>query len=237
MTPRVIAHGEGWSVSDVVCTSGPDDRPFEEQHERVAIGIVLAGTFQYRCSTGRGLMTPGSLLLGNPGDGFECGHEHGEGDRCLAFWYEREFFDRVARDAGVRHLARFSVARLPPVRGLSAVVARTSSALLDDAALDWETLSVEVAAGAIGLAAGVPPAQRGLPLNGEASVARVIRALERGPADMPSLAVMARDARLSPYHFVRVFERVTGVTPHQYVRRMRLRAAAGRLATAPDRIL
>jgi AraC family transcriptional regulator len=51
------------------------------------------------------------------------------------------------------------------------------------------------------------------------------------------LAVMAREARLSPYQFLRVFERVTGATPHQYVRRLHLRAAATRLAATPDRIL
>src|SRR2546430_5544229 len=44
---------------------------------------------QYRASlNGPGLaeelMTPGSLLLGNAGQCFECGHEHGLGDRCLS---------------------------------------------------------------------------------------------------------------------------------------------------------
>ena len=32
---------------------------------------------------------------------------------------------------------------------------------------------------------------------------------------------MAREAGLSPYHFLRTFERLTGVTPHQYVLRAR----------------
>ena len=30
--PRIVARGDGWTVADVVCTSGPEDRPFEEQH-------------------------------------------------------------------------------------------------------------------------------------------------------------------------------------------------------------
>jgi hypothetical protein len=47
---RLLARGKGWSVADVVCTAGPGDRPFEEQHSGVSIGMVLEGTFQYRFS-------------------------------------------------------------------------------------------------------------------------------------------------------------------------------------------
>src|SRR5262249_47621534 len=162
--------------------------------DHVAIGIVLAGTFQYRCSAGRDLMTPGSLLLGNPGDRFECGHQHGEGDRCLAFWFEREFFDRVARDAGIgRREARFRVARLAPPGGLSLLTSGAAAALARADGLDWEILSLDVAAGAVTSAAGTSQASRELPPNSEASVARVIRRLERD-AEMPSLAAMAREA-------------------------------------------
>src|SRR2546429_8718771 len=69
---------------------------FEEQHPSFTIAVVVAGTFQYRASlNGPGLaeelMTPGSLLLGNAGQCFECGHEHGLGDRCLSFRYSRDY--------------------------------------------------------------------------------------------------------------------------------------------------
>src|SRR5262245_42801936 len=68
LNARILARGDGWTVDDVICSCGPDDRPFEEQHDHVAIAIVTAGSFQYRGSgvaAGRELMTPGSLLLGN----------------------------------------------------------------------------------------------------------------------------------------------------------------------------
>jgi len=77
---RSIAAGQGWSVADVTCTSGPQDRSFEERHTRPTIAIVLAGSFQYRSPLGSGFMAPGSLLLGNAGHCYECGHRHGEGD-------------------------------------------------------------------------------------------------------------------------------------------------------------
>jgi AraC family transcriptional regulator len=48
---------------------------------------------------------------------------------------------------------------------------------------------------------------------------------------------MSRDAGLSPYHFLRTFERLTGVTPHEYILRARLREAALGLASREDTIL
>ncbi|PYR24560.1 MAG: AraC family transcriptional regulator, partial [Acidobacteria bacterium] len=42
--PRVVAKGNGWTVDDVVCSCGPQDRPYDEQHDHVAIAIVISGT-------------------------------------------------------------------------------------------------------------------------------------------------------------------------------------------------
>ena len=47
----------------------------------------------------------------------------------------------------------------------------------------------------------------------------------------------AREARLSPFHFLRTFELLTGITPHQYLRRARLRNAATRIASSHAKIL
>jgi AraC family transcriptional regulator len=63
---RVLARGTGWSVADVVCTSGPGDRTFEEQRRNVCIAMVAAGSFQYRSHAGRALLAPGSLMLAMP---------------------------------------------------------------------------------------------------------------------------------------------------------------------------
>src|SRR5271156_1940238 len=57
-TAQVVARGAGWTVSDVICTSGPSDRAFEEQHTGFSIAVVLAGTFQYRSTAGQDVMTP-----------------------------------------------------------------------------------------------------------------------------------------------------------------------------------
>jgi len=239
----LLAQGEGWRVADVICTAGPRDRSYEEQHSDVSIAMVIAGSFQYRAGSaagpGRELMTPGSVMLGNPGQTFECGHEHSAGDRCLAFWYSPEYFENIVADAGRRGRADFRALRLPPLRELSPVLARACAGLAAPSGVPWEEISMQLAAQAVRLAGGLPPASGDLQPGAVARVTRTLRMIERLLAEGASagLGSLAREAGLSPYHYLRTFERVTGLTPHQYVLRARLREAARRLVTERARIL
>jgi AraC family transcriptional regulator len=236
--PHIVARGDGWTVADVMCTCGPDDRPFEEQHTHYSIAIVLAGSFQYRSATGRGLMTPGSLMLGNHGQCFECGHDHGEGDRCVSFFFEPEYFEGAVTDCVRRgHNLDFNVARLPPLREMAAVVARAAAGVMEPREVAWEEIGIELAARAISLAAGATSDHACVPRDAEARVTRTVRTIDRHPDAALTLGNLARAAGLSPYHFLRTFERLTGVTPHQYVLRARLREAAVRLAGEADKVL
>jgi AraC family transcriptional regulator len=236
-SPRIIAAGDSWTVADVMCTCGPADRTFEEKHARYAIAIVVAGSFEYRSATGHALMTPGSLMLGNSGQCFECGHAHGEGDRCVSFWYATDQFDRLAADIGFRGATRFTVPRLPALRALSPLITRAALGLGSPSATSWEALSIAIAASALRLSAGMPSDRRASPLNAEARVTHAVRAIDRHPAGAWTLARLASAARLSPYHFLRTFTHLTGVTPHQYVRRARLRDAAVRLVRESGSVL
>jgi AraC family transcriptional regulator len=237
---RLLARGDGWIVEDVICTRGPADRPFAEQHSDVAVVVVAAGTFQYRASSGRELMTPGSLMLGSAGECFECGHEHASGDRCVSFRYAPDYFDRLVANVGASaRAAEFRVPRLPPVRELAPVVARASAGLTHPASTttSWEELSVRLAARVVQLVAGRRVDVRGTPAGALERVTRAVRAIDRQPALPHTLGSLARDAGLSPYHFLRTFERLTGLTPHQYVRRARLREAAMRLTAEASRVI
>jgi AraC family transcriptional regulator len=235
----VLAEGGGWAVSDVVCTSGPRDRPFEERHAGVFIAIVAAGTFQYRSPAGRALMTPGSLLLGNALQCFECGHEHGAGDRCLSFEYAPEYFERLVADTGIGGgWPGFRTVRLPPERALAPLVTRACAGLLARSTeAPWEELGVELAARVMQVAGDATRDASSAPLGAMARVTRTVRAIEGSSDTGLALGSLARQAGLSPYHFLRTFERLTGVTPHQYVLRARLRQAAMRLAAEPARII
>jgi AraC-like DNA-binding protein len=237
---RVLARGLGWTVADVVCGAGPDHRVVEEQHENVSIAIVIGGSFQYESTGGRELMTPGSLLLGNPGQCYECGHEHGVGDRCIAFTYDPSYFARLAEEVGTGpRLARL---RVPPVRELSRLVSRACAALPEEekrkgaSALDWEEIGLELAARTLEVASSNAPRATASPAA-EARVTRIVRAIENSPERAHELAALAEEARLSRYHFLRVFQQLTGVTPHKYILRARLRRAATRLVVEPGQVL
>jgi AraC-like DNA-binding protein len=115
-------------------------------------------------------------------------------------------------------------------------VAAAAAGVLAPSNVCWEELGVRIAASAIELSAGLRGGYRAPP-NAEARVTRAIRAIDRRPdADLP-LGRLAQEAGLSPYHFLRTFERVAGVTPHQYVLRARLREAALRLAGGRRKIV
>jgi AraC family transcriptional regulator len=237
-TGRLLAHGDGWAVEDVICTSGPTDRPFEEQHSQVSIAVVAAGTFQYRSTTGHTLMTPGSLLLGNAGQCFECGHEHGMGDRCVSFQFTPDYFERIAIDAGASPRSlNFESPRLPPVRASASVVSQACAGLVGFADVSWEEIAVRLAACVARVTSHAKRAPADALPSVTARVTRAVRAIEHSPFDRLTLSSLAAKAGSSPYHFLRTFERLTGLTPHQYVRRSRLREAAMRLALEPTKVI
>jgi AraC family transcriptional regulator len=228
---RPVARGEQWSVSDVICTSGPHDRPFEEQHDGVSIAVVVAGTFQYRSPLGTAMLTPGSLLLGNPGQCFECGHEHAAGDRCIAFRYAPELFAEIG---GGR---RFRASHLPPLPELSRIATRVAAGAALGVHVPWEETAIELAAAAIGITSNEEQPARAISSGAVRRVTESVRRIEAEPDTSWTLARLAAEARQSRYHYLRLFQQVTGVTPHQFVLRARLRAAALKLVEDDAKII
>jgi AraC-like DNA-binding protein len=226
-----LASGPGWAVRDVVCAEGPDDRPFEERHDTVCIAAVTEGTFVYASEQGRATLAPGALLLGNQGACFTCGHAHGTGDRCLSFQFERPFFESVLSSLkGVRHTA-FTLPRLPPLERLLPAIARAEQARRDPEAL--EEFAVALAGDVAVTVADGDGTHLSIAARDERRIAESLRLIERAPEVPLSLSALAGKARMSPYHFLRVFRAVVGATPHQFVLGLRLRRAAAKLRNSP----
>jgi len=224
-----IASGDGWRVQDVICSCGPRDHEAEELTSASSVALVLSGSFVVRDRHGTSLLSEGSYLLVSSGHCFACSHRHGEGDRCLSFRFEPDLFDRIARDAGRR--TGFAHNRLPPLRPLAPITARARLALRRPEQM--EEVAIELAAAALGLSAHENRA--GAPSPHEARMSAVLRYMAAHSASPHTVAEFARMAKLSPYHFLRSFKAATGVTPHQWLLRARLRTAAEKLAatTAP----
>lgn len=155
------------------------------------------------------------------------------GDRCISFGYTPEYFESLTAGAGIKW--SFSTPRLPPLRALSGLVARACAGVAGASAVPWEELGLELAARTLHLVSGSPKVNAAS-AGALRRVTRAVRTIERHPDTGHTLASLARDARLSPYHFLRTFQLVTGVTPHQFILRARLREAALRLAE-PERVL
>jgi len=131
----------------------------------------------------------------------------------------------------------FRTLRLPPLRTLSTLVARACAGLDRGVDMPWEEIGVQMAAQTMQLASGVTGERSATPPGAMARVTRIVRTIDRHPDARLTLAGLAREADLSPFHFLRTFERVTGVTPHQYILRARLREAAMRLADPEAKVL
>jgi AraC family transcriptional regulator len=237
LVKRTLATGDGWSVHEVVCNAGPSDRPFEERHEGFSVSAVIEGSFTYRSDAGRGLLYPGALLLGNSGWCFECSHAHGVGDRCISLNVRDDLFGEIAAAVASTSRFRFSAPSLPPSPKALPVVALMEALSLRAPALCCEELVLGliervVAATAdqkrIAAAPTAPEARR---------VVEAIRLVESDAARPVRLQDFAASAGMSKYHFLRVFRRLTGMTPYQYLLSARMRRAALDLASSRRPVL
>ena len=234
LSTRVLASGPGWSVRDVICTAGPRDRPFEERHDAVSIAAVTAGTFQYRTASGRAVLAPGGLLLGNPDACFECGHEHGTGDRCLAFAFTPALLETVLSGVpGARRLM-FAVPHLPPLPPLMPLLATADAARDAEDAAALEELALRLAGAVAALLADTARPAPSPSRRDERRISDALRRIEAQAHEPLALTVLARESGMSLYHFLRTFRQVVGVTPHQFVLRTRLHRVAVRLRTTDD---
>jgi AraC-like DNA-binding protein len=214
------------SVSDYRCTAGPDDRPFAEQHRCHSISYVRKGSFGCNSRGQLHELVTGAFLIGHPGDEYICSHDHhGCGDECLAFFLTPELVETIGDNADIWQ--RGSVAPLAELMVLGEL-AQAAADERSDIGLD--EVGHALAARFVDLVSDRP--RKGFQASAHDRRRAVETALwiDAHSPDAIDLDGAAREAGLSPFHFLRLFSNVLGVTPHQYLVRSRLRHAAQLLA-------
>jgi AraC-like DNA-binding protein len=210
------------SVVDYRCSAGPADTPFTELHHGFSVSYVRKGSFGCRMRGVSYELVAGSVLIGHPGDEYLCTHDHAAGgDECLSFALAPELVESLG---GAREIWR--AGGLPPLPELVVLgeLAQASAERRSDLGLD--EVGMWLAARFVSLVAG---RRRAAAAARAADRRRAVEAalwLDEHAHEEVDLERAARAVNLSPFHFLRLFARALGVTPHQYLVRARLRRAA-----------
>jgi AraC-like DNA-binding protein len=225
MTRTTLLQHGSISVTEFRCTAGPDDTPYTEQYASHSISYVRKGSFGCR-HRGRSFeLVTGSILVGYPGDEFCCTHDHVCGDECLSFFLGPELVQAIGDRAEAWRIG--SAPPLPELMVLGelaqAVACGRSDVGLDEVGQVFASRFVEVVSGRAHQPVATPARDR----RRAVETALWIDAHSHQQVDLEQAA---GQAGISPFHFLRLFSSVLGVTPHQYLVRSRLRHAARLLA-------
>lgn len=233
---RSISECRDWSLAEYVCTAGPKDRSFEEQHSSFTMAAVVQGTFRYETSSGKSLLSPGSWLLGNHGECFTCGHDHSRGDRCVSLHVKPHYFSEVASSRGVTNRFRFRSPVLPiNARDLS-LLARTCSLADGPERIEVDELVTEIIENIVGQISGEQSKPRNVSTRDEQRISGVLHYLEDHFMETINLEGLAEQIAMSKFHFLRTFRAVVGRSPYQYLINLRLQRAAHQMINSVNSI-
>jgi AraC-like DNA-binding protein len=225
MDATTLLQRQSISMSQFRCSAGPDDTPFVERHRCHSVSYVRKGSFGCH-SRGRFFeLVAGSVLVGHPGDEYVCTHDHVCGDECLSFFLAPELVEAIGDRAEVWRIG--SAPPLPELMVLGelaqAAADGRSDVGLDEVGQVFASRFVEVVSGR----PHKPVTTAARDRRRAVETALWIDAHSHQEIDLEQAA---SQAGISPFHFLRLFSSVLGVTPHQYLVRSRLRHAARLLA-------
>jgi len=207
----------------VRCSRTARARAGEERSELPTLVLPWRGVFRYHVGRGTAIADPRTVLLFHPDEPYRISHPTDHGDDCFALRFDRDTAEDALGSAsdsshawtlgGETHRALH--------RRAHAVLAARDLLARDELALDF--------------LATIGPAE---PIASNArDAARIDAVRERLAADVgaqASLATIARDAGLSPFHLARRFRARTGTSLHQYRLALRLTVALAMLRDGAD---
>jgi AraC family transcriptional regulator len=231
MLARTLLQRGPISVLDYRCSAGPADEPFVEQHGGHSIAYVRKGSFGYTLRGQSHEMVAGSVLVGNLGDEYVCTHDHVVGDECLSFFLTPDLVDAIGGQPDV-----WQVGAVPPLPELIVLGELGQAAADGSSDVGLDEVGVLFAARFITVVSGRERTQPDMQARDRRRAVEAALWIDAHAPEPIDLAGTARAAGLSEFHFLRLFGRVLGVTPHQYLVRSRLRRAARLLAAGAESI-
>lgn len=190
-------------------------------HAEYQILVMLGGDLRLLLGVDEYAVAPGQICVVNPRD-VHGGRSEGWGWECRNFYVPPDFI-RAAIGSAPRF--PYPVIDDPPVA--RALVKAHRLGLSAPSALAADAAIVEALAALFKAHAGADV--RAAPAV-SAGVAAAVAHLREHFAEAVRVETLARIAGLSLYHFLRVFSRETGLTPHAFQNQLRLAYAKKQLA-------
>jgi AraC-like DNA-binding protein len=225
MTRTALLQRGSISVSEFRCSAAPGDKPFAEQYAGHSISYVRKGSFGCH-SRGRLFeLVAGSILVGHPGDEFMCTHDHVCGDECLSFFFDPELVEAIGDRKDV-----WQVGAVPPLPELMVLGELAQAAANGRSDVGLDEVGQLLAGRFVEVVSGRSHKPAPAKLRDRRRAVETALWIDAHSSQEINLADVAAHADVSPFHFLRLFSSVLGVTPHQYLVRSRLRHAARLLA-------
>jgi len=225
MTATTLLRRPSIIAVDRRCRVGATDRPFVELHSGFSVSYVRRGSFGYAARGESFDLVAGSILVGCLGDEYVCTHDHVDADECLSFHLSPALVDAVGGRAEA-----WRVGAVPPLPELMVLGELAQAAAEGRSDVGLDEIGMVLAARVVGLVSGRGRGPSGVGPRDRRRAVEAALWMEAHSHEPIDLDRIARGAGLSPFHFLRLFAGALGVTPHQYVIRLRLRHAARLLA-------
>jgi len=218
-------------AADYRCSVRPGDAPFPEVHEGYSLSYVRKGTFGYRARGRVFDLVAGSIVVGRPGLEYMCTHDHHVcGDECLSFQMTAELAGTLGDDGA------WEAGCVPPLAELIVLGELAQAGAEGRSDLGLDELGLLLAARFADVVSGKTRTSQDAPARDRRRAVEAALWIDAHSDQPIDLDRTAKTAGLSAFHFLKLFARVLGVTPHQYLIRSRLRRAA-RLLADEDRAI
>jgi AraC-like DNA-binding protein len=227
--PREIVevHRPLWLERLVFWNVSHSERHWSMHHETYAASLVLGPSSELRATwRSRGeerIARPGSVQLLSPGEAHST-TAVSEPASFFVLWCTAEAMAQVAAELDVPEAPRFGQPQLDGSPATQSLLGLQRAVTGQATRLEIDHHCVESLRALITHAAESPPSSR---RGQHPGVRRAVALLNEAFDRNLTLEELAREAKLSKFHFARCFRQSTGLAPHRYQQLVRLQQARG----------